>query len=502
MIGIDRALTDQKLLGAALGDPSSWSRWLSVLRAAFALPMSDVDLTAFAEVAGDRAPPAHRVNELWAVVGRRSGKTRIAAAISVYIGAIEQHRLAPGEVGHVLLLAASRDQAKVAFSYVLGFLQMSTLLRGQIVGVTADEVRLAGNIVIGVQAGSYRTVRGRTLIAVVGDETSFWRDEASANPDVEVYRACAPALAASKGMWVGISTGYRKLGLLYQKWRDHYGQDGDGVLVVQGSSRQFNPALDAEIIARASASDPEAAGAEWEGSFRSDIAAFLDDGTIEGAIDHGRPAELPPRAGVHYQAFADPSGGRHDAFTLAIGHREGDRTVADVIRGRHPPFDPENVVTEYAWLCRNYKITTVTGDNYSADWVSAAFTKAGIRYVRSEHPKSQLYLESLPLWMRGAVSIPDHPKLLRELRLLERHASRIGKDIVDHARNGSDDYANSLCGMLAGLASKQVMRISDAVLARSKMSFAQERATMTSDAQRKKRELPAWVQPSRREVRF
>src|SRR5271166_4117615 len=149
MIGIDRALTDQKLLGAALGDPSSWSRWLSVLRAAFALPMSDVDLTAFAEVAGDRAPPAHRVNELWAVVGRRSGKTRIAAAISVYIGAIEQHRLAPGEVGHVLLLAASRDQAKVAFSYVLGFLQMSTLLRGQIVGVTADEVRLAGNIVMG-----------------------------------------------------------------------------------------------------------------------------------------------------------------------------------------------------------------------------------------------------------------------------------------------------------------------------------------------------------------
>ena len=39
---------------------------------------------------------------------------------------------------------------------------------------------------IGVHAGSYRTIRGRTLLAVVGDETSFWRDIDSAQPDVEI----------------------------------------------------------------------------------------------------------------------------------------------------------------------------------------------------------------------------------------------------------------------------------------------------------------------------
>ena len=37
LIGIDRALLDKNLLGAALGDTASWSRWLSVLRAAFGL---------------------------------------------------------------------------------------------------------------------------------------------------------------------------------------------------------------------------------------------------------------------------------------------------------------------------------------------------------------------------------------------------------------------------------------------------------------------------------
>lgn len=267
LIGIDRALLDKNLLGAALGDTASWSQWLAVLRAAFGLKMSDQDLAIFSEVAGEREPPGQRVNELWCVAGRRSGKTRIAAAISTYIAAIAQHKLASGEVGYVLLLAASRSQASVAFAYVVGFLQSSPILRQQIESTTAEEIRLKGNIIIGVHAGSYRTIRGRTLLAVVGDETSFWRDIDSAQPDVEIFRACMPALAASKGLWVGISTGYRKLGLLYQKWRDHFGHDGDDVLVVQGASSALNPSLDPNMIARASASDPEAAESEWVVAF-------------------------------------------------------------------------------------------------------------------------------------------------------------------------------------------------------------------------------------------
>jgi hypothetical protein len=205
------------------------------------------------------------------------------------------------------------------------------------------------------------------------------------------------------------------------------------------------------MIERAKAADPEAAESEWEGGFRTDIAAFLDDETIEHAIDPARPLELPPRK-IKYVAFVDPSGGRHDAFTLCIGHQQGERFIADVVRGRHPPFDPKDVAAEFAPLLKQYGLTSVVGDNYSAEWVVGAFKDEGIGYEVSELVKSQLYLECLPLFMRGAVSIPDHPKLIRELRLLERRTSRIGKDVVDHGRNGSDDYANALCAMLRLLA--------------------------------------------------
>jgi outer membrane biogenesis lipoprotein LolB len=59
------------------------------------------------------------------------------------------------------------------------------------------------------------------------------------------------------------------------------------------------------------------------------------------------------------------------------------------------------------------------------------------RYTRSEQVTSQLYLESLPLWVRGLVSIPDHKRLTRELRLLERRTHRRGKDTVDHVVLGA-----------------------------------------------------------------
>jgi hypothetical protein len=249
-------------------------------------------------------------------------------------------------------------------------------------------------------------------------------------------------------MLVGISTPYRRTGLLFQKHRDHYGQDGD-ILVVQGPSTAFNPTLSQSKIDAAISADPDGASSEWEATFRRDIAAFLGDQTIDAAVDHSRPLELPPRA-YQYSAFVDPSGGRHDSFTLCVGHNEGETFVCDLIRGVKPPFTPDDVVKTFAKLLRDYGITEVTGDNYSGEWVVSAFADEGITYTRAEKNKSQLYLESLPLFTRGAITIPDHAPLLRELRLLERQTHRGGRDTIDHPkRGGNDDYANAVCGCAA-----------------------------------------------------
>jgi hypothetical protein len=135
-----------------------------------------------------------------------SAKTNCAAPAGVYLACFVPRRLAPGEVGEVMVIAASAAQAQVVFKYIVGFLEASPILRQEIVSVTADEVRLRGNIVLGVRAGNFRTIRGRTLLACLVDEVSFLRDETSAYADIETYRAVLPALATTGGMLIGIST--------------------------------------------------------------------------------------------------------------------------------------------------------------------------------------------------------------------------------------------------------------------------------------------------------
>jgi hypothetical protein len=454
LIPIDQALADAKLLGAALGHTQTWQTWRVVLKAAFGLELNREQARAFASVAGSRQPPAERVRELWCIVGRRGGKSKMAAAIAVYLAVFVQHRLSAGERGLVLCLAASTEQARVVFGYAKAFLTESPVLRQEIDEITRSEIRLRNGITIAIHANSFRTIRGRTLCGCVFDEVAIWRDELSATPDIEVYSAVLPALLTTRGMLIGISTGYRRTGLLYSKYRDFFGQDSPDTLVVQGSTLQFNQTLTETDIAAQQAADPSAAQSEWQGGFRDDIASFLDDALIDQAVEFGRPIELPPACGYFwYQAYTDPAGGvGADAYTLAIGHKEDNgHYETDVVRGTSGKFDPQEVTRDYAALCREYGIGSVTGDAYAAQWVAAAWQEQNITYQKSDLPKSAIYLEVVPLFTRGLVRLPDHPKLLRELRLLERHTHRSGKDTVDHGRGGHDDYANAVCGVLRSL---------------------------------------------------
>lgn len=102
------------------------------------------------------------------------------------------------------------------------------------------------------------------------------------------------------------------------------------------------------VIDRARAEDPTAARSEWDAQFREDISQFLDDALIDRAIAPG--CKSRPRQIEHtYVAFRDPSGGRHDAMTLAVSHQaRGGRVVLDRLIISAPPFEPDAVIEKYA----------------------------------------------------------------------------------------------------------------------------------------------------------
>ena len=175
--------------------------------------------------------------------------------------------------------------------------------------------------------------------------------------------------------------------------------------------------------------------------FRS-VGAFLSDADIEAAIDYGRPSELPPRPGVHYECCLDMGGGRNDLSACCIGHRDGERFICDVIRGR--VGSPHAALNEFVTLARQYLVRTLWSDYYAAEWVVEAVRALNMAHRHLPLKKSDLYLEGQIGFTRGAIGLPDHAVLRRELLQLERHVGRDGHDRVDHPKGLHDDHANAL----------------------------------------------------------
>jgi len=119
---------------------SSWDGWRTILKAAYALPMSDEERAFFRSVA-EREPPRKRVRELWVVAGRRGGKDSIASLIAAHAGALfdpQQGRLRPGERALCLALATDRDQAKIVLNYCRSYFEKVPLLGAMVTNNVAN----------------------------------------------------------------------------------------------------------------------------------------------------------------------------------------------------------------------------------------------------------------------------------------------------------------------------------------------------------------------------
>jgi hypothetical protein len=456
-VNILDALTDSNVMAEHFSG-SSWEPWRAILAAAFGLPLTPEQAEVFSKLSGGREPPQERVRELFVISGRRCAKSHTAAAVAVYIATIGAaidgalNRLSRGERGVIALLAVDRKQAGVLAGYIRGLLAGSSMLSAMVERDAGDSIDLTNNVTISIMTNSFRAVRGRTLLCAVLDECAFYRSETTQLPDVETYRALVPALATTGGLLVGVSSPYSRKGLLWAKYKKHFGQPGD-VLVLQAGTRDLNPGIDQRLIDEALADDPQAARAEWLGQFREDVELVFSRETIESLVDSG-VTERAPVAGVEYFAFVDPSGGRTDSMVLAVAHRENNRAVLDLIVERKPPFDVGEVVGEFAAHLKRYRLSVVEGDRYGAEWVQQAFMKAGVRYEESCLTRSDIYSNLLPVVSSGACVLLDCPRLVDQLVGIERRTSRT-RPIYDHGPGASDDTANAAAGALIRVSLKR-----------------------------------------------
>ena len=435
---------------------ASYLRWFVFLKALFALPMSEEELTIYREHTNRKEAPTEPFSEGWLVIGRRGGKSFFMALLAVYAACFRDYQeyLAPGERATVLVIAADKKQARVIMRYIAAMLNGIEVLKDLIEAERAESFDLTNFVTIEVGTASFRSTRGYTFAAVLCDEIAFWRSEDSANPDFEVLDAIRPGMATiPNALLMCGSSPYAKRGALYDAFKRFWGKEG-APLVWRGTSREMNPTVPQSFIDLATERDASSAAAEYLAQFRTDIEGFVTRDAVEACVSPG-VYERAPIATCRYFAFVDPSGGSSDSMTLAIAHLEKKVGVLDVVREFKPPFSPEQVVADCADLLKAYRITKVIGDRYAGEWPREQFRNHYITYEASAKPKSDLYRDMLPLINSGELELLDVPAIVTQICNLERRVSRGGRDSIDHPPGSHDDVANAVAGVMTSAKSRR-----------------------------------------------
>jgi hypothetical protein len=429
-----------------LNDQSLSVAQQAFLKSIYGLVLNSEELEIYQQATGRSENVSTEQNEATLIAGRRSGKTsKIGATIALY-EAFRDHHLSRGDRGYVMLIAPTKNQAKIAMRFIRAYLKSSPLLKQYVARERSEEVELTNGISIACYPCSYIAVRGVSVICVVCDELAFWRhEETAANPEEEVLAALRPAMATfATGKLIKISTPFRKEGILWRELQQRAELDH---LVWQLPSAIMNPTIQSRILEEARKRDEPKFRREFLAEFTDDIAGWIATEILEACVVRNR-TELPRVENGTYVAAVDPAF-QHSDFALAVLHQTADGPVvvdrAERWEGtKKEPLGYEWVCGEIARIVNEYGIREVLGDQYCAAVIKQYFDKLGIRYhehTSGAHTRADLFGNLRHLLVQRKIELLDQPVLLRQLRGLEERKTPNGNTDIRPSHSQKDDVA-------------------------------------------------------------
>lgn len=180
-MNIIEAVQDENLFRRFLdtqGNLSTWESWLTAMKVLYGLPVKDKTGKKLIRACTGRDPrklPKEGFSTALFLVGRRSGKSRIAALTAAYEAALSgrEKRLAPGEIGIVATVSPTRFQSRIVRKYIRAAFASTPILQGEIVDESKETFTLRNGVEIHSLVADYRSVRGFSLLSVCVDEVCF-----------------------------------------------------------------------------------------------------------------------------------------------------------------------------------------------------------------------------------------------------------------------------------------------------------------------------------------
>lgn len=431
---------------AVLNDRSLSEPQRTILKSVYGEPLNEREHEIHRIGTGREQYDQREQTEVTVIAGRRSGKTgKIAAPIAVF-EAFRAHDVPPGEQAYVLLLAPQLSQARIAFRFILKYIQSSPILSKRVRRVTKNEITFDNRIIISCHPCSYVAVRGITIVAVICDEMAFWcHKETAANPEHEILEALRPGMATvRRPKLIKISTPFRKEGILFSEFQRRTELDFP---VWQVPTSEMNPAISTKILDRARVRDEQTFRREFMAEFCEDVISWIDPETLEACVIRNR-RELPRLAGGTYLAVIDP-GFRHSDFALAILQRRSDGKIVlcRIVRWRGTKKAPLGL----EWVCRQiqqqlgeFSLNRVIGDQFCVEAINQELGKLGIVYEEicfGTHTRGLIFGNLRHLLNQRKIELLDSPELLSELRSLDELKTDRGQIDIRPGGGMRDDLA-------------------------------------------------------------
>jgi len=424
--------------------------------------------------------PKYNYRELLLVCGRKSGKTDLGSAITLFqvyrllnLGVVPQKffGIPSGKPIWAVNIGTSQKEALGAtFNTIKAMAMQSWYLRKYIKNTTKDEIQFPYNIVLSCQTSSARAGRGFAKILVLYDEIAHFLNVKTGNlSGDEVYNANQPDLdpCYPLSLSVLISSPAGKRGIFWELFRT-----GDPVRVIQrtpehGTQKwravfqyatwELNPKLplESKLMQQELKRDPDKFEMERGAKFCDTLDAALPREPIflcagghtyqEGYRPIGETVidKETPRVIALDPALTG------DSYGLMMGHWEDNIIVFDLVQywqaySRDRPVNIEIVEDRIRDLCKRFNVRYIVLDQFQSASTIQRLRKEGLPIYKVP-PKglgaqkfNQIGYEFLLDRIRTLkVKYPWHKRLLNELCFLQR--KQTGKNVRYEAAVGYTD---------------------------------------------------------------
>jgi hypothetical protein len=239
---------------------------------------------------------------VWAL-GRRSGKTLMAAIAAVYGACMladdYKQCLRKGEKFYIISVGNSIDQAKIALQGVKDLINASPIVRSLVIRETTDTLELSNGAVFKALPASSRSGRGMACPLLIFDELAHAVDTEGGNAaGSSLYQALSPSVAqfGNLGKILLLSSPWIQQGIFWELFQQARSGQFPQMQVVNLPTWDVNPTISCDWLEQEKARDPELFNVEYGAEFSHSLASFLAPELIDLAVKRDRTILLPDSA--------------------------------------------------------------------------------------------------------------------------------------------------------------------------------------------------------------